>query len=81
MSREILAVRYVNALEAYEASSKPVIEFDRMLNQWRNQRHFTWAGIKLEMTDEVAKIFRQQLAQNMENLRQDLNIAREALNA
>lgn len=81
MNREKQAIAYVNALRAYEKAADPIVEFDRMLNQWRNQRHFTWAGVKLEMTDEVAKVFRAQLAANLEELRQQLNIAREALNA
>lgn len=80
MNREKEAIAYVNALRAYEKAADPIIEFDRMLNQWRNQRNFTWAGVKLEMTDEVAQAFRAQLAQNLEDLRQQLNIAREMLN-
>jgi hypothetical protein len=80
MNREKQAIAFVNALRAYEKALEPIIEFDRMLDKWKNQRQFVWAGVKLEMTDEAAKAFRSQVAQNMENLRQELNIAREALN-
>jgi len=80
MNREKQAIDYVNALRAYEKAADPIIEFDRMLTQWKNQRHFTWAGIKLEMTDEVAAAFKWQLTQDLKDLRQQLNIAREALN-
>lgn len=80
MNREKQAIAFVKALNAYEKAAAPIVEFDRMLNQWKNQRNFTWAGVKLEMTDEIAQIFRAQLAQNLEDLRQQLNTAREALN-
>lgn len=80
LNREKQAIAFVNALRAYEKAAEPIVEFDRMLNQWKSQRNFTWAGVKLEMTDEVAQVFRAQLAQNLETLRQELNIARDALN-
>ena len=80
MNREKEAIAYVNALRAYEKALEPIIELDRMLDKWKDQRHFVWAGVKLEMTDEVAKGFRSQVAQNLETLRQELNIARDALN-
>lgn len=81
MNRENLAVAYVNSLREYEKAAEPIVEFDRMLNQWKSQRQFTWAGVKLEMTDEVAQLFRNQLASNLESLRQQLNTARDLLNA
>ena len=80
MSREKQAIAFVNALRAYEKAAEPIVEFDRMLDKWENQRHFVWAGVKLVMNDEVAQVFRAQLAQNLETLRQELNIARSALN-
>lgn len=80
MNREKQAITFVNALRAYEKALEPIIELDRMLDKWKDQRHFVWAGVKLEMTDEVAKGFRSQVAQNLDTLRQELNIARDALN-
>lgn len=80
MNREKQAIAFVNSLIKYEKAAEPIVEFDRMLNQWKPQRGFMWAGVKLEMTDEVAQVFRAQLAQNLETLRQELNIARDALN-
>lgn len=80
LNREKQAIAFVNSLRKYEKAVEPIVEFDRMLNQWKSQRGFTWAGVKLEMTDEVAQVFRAQLAQNLETLRQELNIARNALN-
>lgn len=80
LNREKQAIAFVNSLRKYEKAAEPIVEFDRMLNQWKSQRGFTWAGVKLKMTDEVAQVFRAQLAQNLETLRQELNIARDALN-
>jgi hypothetical protein len=37
MNREKQAIDYVNALRAYEKAADPIIEFDRMLTQWKNQ--------------------------------------------
>jgi uncharacterized protein YbaP (TraB family) len=80
LNREKQAMAFVKALTAYEKAAEPIVEFDRMLDKWKDQRTFAWAGVKLVMTDEVAQVLRAQLAQNLETLRQELNIARDALN-
>jgi hypothetical protein len=73
------AIKYVEALKQLEKAKEPLQRFEQVLKAWDRQRKFTWAGVELEMTQEVADVFLEQLEQKEQNARLNLQVAERNL--
>ena len=74
------ALNYAAALKA-QRKGTDLPEFERMVVAWKKQPQFRWAGVNLEMTEDVVRAFRRQLTEKQSLLNIKLEEAEQTLHA